>query len=264
MVDRITPVTTEEDKAYIQSHFGIDDAWPVVCEPFIQWIIEDNFKTGRPELEAVGVQFVEDVHPYETMKIRLLNASHSAMGYLGYLAGFEYIYEIATDPSFRKMVQAFMDEEATPVVPEVKGIDLKVYKATLIERFSNPTIKDQAARICLDGSAKMPKFVIPTIIEQLERDGDIKYGTLCVAAWFRYLSGTDESGNKIEIDDPMAELLVQKAQEGGKNPRILLGISEIFPEKLTKNQRFVNLLEEQLVSLYENGARATLEQVLSN
>ena len=262
MVDRITPATTDADRALVRNAFGIEDAWPVVCEPFRQWVIEDQFCDGRPPLEQVGVQIVRDVHPYETMKIRLLNASHSAMGYLGYLAGYTYIYEIMADPAFRTFILGLMDDEVTPILAPVPGVDLDAYKNTLLERFANPTIKDQATRICLDGSAKLPKFILPTIREQLARGGSVKRLSLAVASWCRFLAGTDEQGKPIAIEDPMAEALQRQAQAAGRDPRPFLAMREIFGDDLPQSAVFVEQVGAALHSLYDVGARATLARYI--
>lgn len=262
MVDRITPATTDADRTLVREVFGIEDAWPVVTEPFRQWVIEDRFCDGRPQFEKVGVQMTSDVHPYETMKLRLLNASHSAMGYLGYLAGFEYIYEIMADPQFRKYIRDLMNEEVTPILEPVPGVDLDEYKEILIERFANPTIKDQASRICLDGSAKMPKFILPSIREQLARGGSVTRLSLAVASWCRFLAGTDEQGKPIEIQDPMADQLRQQAKTAGKDPRPFLGTREIFGNDLPQSPVFVEQVGNALQSLYDVGAKATLAKYL--
>ena len=161
MVDRITPQTTDADRAMVAQVFGIADAWPVMTEPFRQWVIEDTFAYGRPPLEEVGVQIVPDVHPYETMKLRLLNASHQALAYLGYLAGHRYVHDAAADPALRTLIARMMDEEVTPLLPPVPGVDLVDYKRSLLERFSNPKIKDTLARLAFAGSDRMPKFLLP-------------------------------------------------------------------------------------------------------
>ena len=257
MVDRITPATTEEDRTMVRQKFGIDDAWPVVCEPFRQWVVEDDFCNGRPQWERLGVQMTNDVLPYELVKLRLLNASHSAMGYLGYLAGFAYIHEIIVDPHFELYVRTLMDREVTPLLKEVPGIDLDDYKRTLIDRFANPAIKDTAARICLDGSSKLPKFILPSISEQLALGGPIKMLTLVVASWIRYLNGTDESGQPIVIDDPLAEKLTSLAKAGGRDPSNLLNVRELFGD-LGQSKIFVGQLSKTLEQLYADGARATL------
>ncbi|MBP1665501.1 MAG: mannitol dehydrogenase family protein, partial [Bacteroidetes bacterium] len=163
MVDRITPITRQPDIDKLKSVYGIEDNWPVVCEPYIQWITEDKYSNGRPDWESAGVRFVQDVAPYEKMKIRLLNAGHSLLGFTGALHGYTYIHETVHDKLFSILLRKFMDREVTPVLDEVPGIDLNKYKDTLIERFGNQNIKDQVSRICLQSSAKIPKFLLPTI-----------------------------------------------------------------------------------------------------
>ena len=261
MVDRITPATCDDDRKILENEFGIEDAWPVACEPFRQWVIEERFSNGRPEFERVGVAFTEDVHPYETMKIRLLNGSHSAMGYLGYLAGYRYIHEIMADPEFREYIMRLMREEVAPVLLPVPDVNLKSYKETLLERFANPEIKDQALRICLDGSDKIPKFILPTIRERIERGSSVRLLSLVVAAWFRFLSGSDERGERIPIEDPRAEDLKILAQKGGEDPSALLSRRDLFGE-LGTSSVFLDGLSSHLRSLYSLGARKTLHALL--
>ena len=260
MVDRITPATTDAERQFVRDTYGLDDACPVICEPFRQWVIEDKFCHGRPALEKVGVQFTGNVEPYEKMKIRLLNATHSAMGYLGYLMGYRFIYEIAQAQEFTPYLTSLMDVEVTPLLEKVPGVDFAEYKRSLMQRFANETIKDPALRICMDGSGKMPKFVLPSINEQLERGGPIRRLTLCVASWCRFLSGVDEQGAEIPIQDPQAERLKQAATAGGKNPKQLLQMTDIFGD-LQNNKRFVQELELLLASMYDKGAAKTLEFV---
>lgn len=262
MVDRITPATADTDRAALAETFGIEDAWPVVSEPFVQWVMEDRFCNARPPYEKAGVQMTDDVHPYEMMKIRLLNASHSSLAYLAYLAGITYVHEVMEDAKFNAFVRDLMDREVTPVVPPVPGIDLEDYKRTLMERFSNPAVRDQVARLCLDGSAKLPKFILPTIAEQLRRGGEIKRLCLGIAGWFRYLAGQDEQGRPIEINDPLGERLRAIAASAGDDPMPLLGVKEIFGEELPGNARFVESIRGPLHSLYAQGARATMDSSL--
>ena len=259
MVDRITPATTDPDIKMV-AEFGIEDAFPVVAEPFIQWVIEDHFCAGRPDWEAVGVQMTSDVHSYEMMKIRLLNASHLLIGYLGSLAGYTYVHEVMADPLFQQAVANLM-EEVTPTLQPVPGIDLDNYKKTLIERFANPKIRDQLPRLCLNGAAKMPKFVLGSLRDKLQQDGPIKYLSLTVAAWFRYLNGYDDQGKVISIDDPMADILTQQARSGRSDPQPLLSLSKIFGD-LPQSPRLVEAVASNLRSLYEFGARGTLTQLL--
>jgi mannitol 2-dehydrogenase len=261
MVDRITPQTTDADRIQIENEFGLQDAWPVVCEPFRQWVIEDKFVLGRPPLEDAGVQFTSDVGPYETMKLRLLNASHSAMGYLGYLAGYRYIADVMADPLFQQFIARLMDDEVSPLLPPVPGIDLTEYKKMLIQRFANPTIRDQVSRICLDGSAKMPKFLLPSLREQIARHGPTRLLTLAVAGWFRYLRGTDEQSRPITLEDPMAAILRERALAGGDDPHPLLSLYETFGD-LAQATTWVDELGETLRQLSVHGARETLTQTL--
>ncbi len=256
MVDRITPLTTPAEIEMVAQQFGIDDAFPCVAEPFIQWVIEDNFCAGRPNWESVGVQMTNDVHPYEMMKIRLLNASHMLIGYLGSLAGYTYVYEVMADPLFKQAVANLMDE-ITPTLQPVPGIDLDDYKKTLIERFSNPKIRDQLPRLCLNGSAKIPKFVLGSLRDKLQLGGAIDYLSLTIAAWFRYLNGYDDQNRPISIDDPLADILTQKARSGKTDPAPLLSMVEIFGD-LIQSPRFVETVAHQLSSLYQFGAKETL------
>ena len=244
MVDRITPATTAAEIKMVAEQFGIDDAFPVVAEPFLQWVVEDNFCAGRPDLAAVGVQMTDDVHPYEMMKIRLLNASHLLIGYLGTLAGYTYVHEAMADSSIRQAVDRLM-AEVTPTLQPVPGINLDDYKQTLIERFANPKIQDQLPRLCLNSSAKVPKFILGSLRDALQHSGAIDHMSLAIAAWCRYLKGQDNQGKSIPIDDPMADILTQRARSGGSDPRPLLGLSEIFGN-LQQSSRFVEAVANHL------------------
>ena len=167
MVDRITPVTPDASIAFLKKEYHLKDDWPIVCEPFIQWVIEDDFSNGRPPLEKLGVHFVADVTPYEKMKIRLLNSGHSVLGIPGALHGHQTINACMEDPPFASFMRAFMDKEVSPLLGKVEGIDLTEYKKSLEERFANPNIKDGVSRICSESSAKSPKFLLPTLLENL-------------------------------------------------------------------------------------------------
>ncbi|MES2206541.1 MAG: mannitol dehydrogenase family protein [Pseudomonadota bacterium] len=257
MVDRITPAMTAEARQRFREDYQVDDACPVVCEPFMQWVVEDDFCNGRPPLEKVGVLLTHDVGLYEKMKIRLLNGSHSAMAYLGYLCGYHTIHEIARTPEFESYLKLLMDNEVTPLLPEVPGVDLIQYKKSLMERFSNETIKDQTLRICMDGSGKIPKYILPTIVDQLKVNGSIRLLTLCVASWLRFLNGIDEQGKPIPFADPQAERLTKIAQAARENPVPFLELKDIFGE-LGQSERFVKELSDLLTRLYQHGAHDTL------
>jgi fructuronate reductase/mannitol 2-dehydrogenase len=260
MVDRITPQTTADDRALVADAFGIADGWPVVTEPFKQWVIEDNFSNGRPPLQEVGVQFVTDVHAYETMKLRLLNASHQAMAYLGYLAGYRYAHEVMGDPDFVKLLARFMDDEVTPLLPAVPGIDLAEYKQTLLERFANPKIRDTLARLATDGSDRMPKFVLPSLSEALARGRPHQLLTLVVAGFCRYLRGIDEQGQPIALQDSRADELSKLANEGHVDPRPLLAVRPVFGD-LGENADWVAELRAALRDLDTIGARAIVHRL---
>jgi mannitol 2-dehydrogenase len=263
MVDRITPATTDEHRALVRETFGIDDAWPVMTEPFKQWVIEDHFPQGRPAWEKVGAQMVGDVLPYEKMKIRLLNASHQAMCYIGMLVGHTLAHETMEDARIRKLVETMMDVEVTPHLPAVPGIDLADYKRTLIERFANPAIRDQLARIGTEGSARIPKFVLPSVIDALPRGAPVKLMAFTVAAWFRYLTGKDDNGNALPINDPMEAKLTETARRGGADASAMLGLRELFGDELPKPNAFSEEVGRALKSFYERGANATLERYVA-
>jgi mannitol 2-dehydrogenase len=258
MVDRITPVTTDTDRSVLAEQFGVWDEWPVVCEPFTQWVLEDRFPTGRPPYEAVGVQLVPDVEPYELMKLRLLNASHQGLCYLGYLAGYRYAHEVCSDPLFTGFLLGYMDEEATPTLEPVPGVDLDSYKHQLIERFANPEIRDTLARLCAESSDRIPKWLLPVIRHQLAAGGPIHRSALVVAAWARYAEGIDEDGNQIDIVDRRKDQVMKRAAEQGDDKLAFLRDPTLFGD-LVDDERFTREYVAALDSLHERGARATLE-----
>lgn len=257
MVDRITPVTTDGDRRQLSERFDIQDAWPVVAEPFAQWVLEDRFVTGRPPWEDVGVQLVDHVEPYELMKLRLLNGGHQVISYLGYLVGYRYVHEVCQDPAFGEMLMRYMAREATPTLPSVPGIDLDDYRRTLLDRFSNPHVGDSLARNCTDGSDRIPKFVLPVIRDQLARDGDISVSVAAVAGWARYMEGVDEAGHSIDILDRRSAQLVPRALQQRQDPEALL-VGDVFGD-LGDHPRFVASYREALAALHDRGVRATVE-----
>jgi mannitol 2-dehydrogenase len=260
MVDRITPVTTDEDREEVRARFGVDDRWPVVCEPFTQWALEDSFSDGRPPFEDAGVQVVPDVEPYELMKLRLLNASHQALCYFGYLAGYRLVHDVAQDPLFAGFLLAYMDREATPTLHPVPGIDLDDYKRTLVERFSNAQVRDTVARLCAESSDRIPKWVLPVIRHNLASGGEIDRATAVVASWARYAEGTDEQGRPIEVVDRLAARLTAAAQRQHDEPLAFIADREVFGD-LIDDDRFVSTYRSMLASLHAKGARATLESL---
>jgi mannitol 2-dehydrogenase len=258
MVDRITPVTTDDDRAALRERFGIEDRWPVVCEPFTQWVLEDAFTLGRPPYEDAGVQVVEHVEPYELMKLRLLNASHQALCYFAYLDGYRLVHEAAQDPLYREFLLGYMDSEATPTLAPVPGVDLDDYKRTLIERFSNAEVRDTIARLCAESSDRIPKWLLPVVRAQLERGGPIERSAAVVASWARYAEGVDERGEPIEVVDRLQDRLGEAARRGA-----FLEDRELFGD-LVDDERFVAAYQEALRSLHDRGARATLESIVGD
>ncbi|MCE8032574.1 mannitol dehydrogenase family protein [Billgrantia tianxiuensis] len=261
MVDRITPVTQADDIAELASEFGVEDAWPVVCEPFTQWVLEDHFACGRPALEQVGVQLVEDVVPYELMKLRLLNASHQALCYFGTLAGYRYAHEVCRDPLFVDFLLGYMRHEGSPTLAPVPGVDLEQYRQTLIERFANPEIKDTLARLCAESSDRIPKWLVPVIREQLEAGGEIRRSAAVVASWARYAEGVDEQGEPIAVVDRLKDQLMALAAENRTRPTAFIDNRELFGD-LIEHERFRDAYLTTLESLQERGARATLETLI--
>jgi mannitol 2-dehydrogenase len=259
MVDRITPVTTDEDRAELSRRFGVDDQWPVVCEPFTQWVLEDDF-AERPPLQDVGVQLVEDVEPYELMKLRLLNASHQGLCYFGYLSGYRLVHEVCQDPLFARFLLGYMDEEATPSLEPVPGIDLDAYKHNLIERFSNPQVRDTVARLCAESSDRIPKWLLPVIRHNLASGGEIRRSTGIVASWARYAEGVDEEGKPIEVVDRLRDELVALARTQREDPLAFVSRRDLFGN-LVDDERFVAAYRSALDSLHRKGARRTLEEL---
>jgi mannitol 2-dehydrogenase len=257
MVDRITPATTDEDREELRQNFGIDDGWPVVCEPFTQWVLEDRFGLGRPPLEDAGVQVVEDVEPYELMKLRLLNAGHQGLAYLGHLAGYRLVHDAAQDPLFQQFLLGYMEEEATPTLQPVPGIDLDHYRRDLIARFGNPAIRDTLARLAFDGSERLPKWLLPVLRQNLATGGEVRRSILVVAGWARYCEAVDEEGQPIDIADRRRDRLVANASRQRDEPLAFIADRELFGD-LVDDERFTSLYREALASLHERGARATL------
>jgi len=262
MVDRITPATTDDDRAELAERHGIDDRWPVVCEPYFQWVLEDSFVAGRPRLETVGVQLVDDVRPYELMKLRLLNAGHQALAYFAALAGYELVHEAARDPLFGAFLRAYMDKEATPTLDPVPGIDVDNYKDTLLERFRNPHVGDTVARLCASSSDRIPRWLLPVIRAQLESGGEIRRSAAVVASWARYAEGIDEEGRPIEVVDALRDRLMERAARQRDEPDAFIQ-DELFGD-LADDERFVSAYREALSSLHQHGARATLKSLAAS
>jgi mannitol 2-dehydrogenase len=261
MVDRITPATTPDVIASVERDFGVADQWPVVAEPYTAWVLEDDFADGRPPLQEAGVLLVDDVGPYELMKLRLLNAGHQCLCYFAYLCGYRLVHEAARDPLLAEFLMAYFDSEATPTLRPVPGIDLGDYKRTLIERFANPGVRDTIARLCAYSSDRIPKWLLPVIRANLATGAPIRLASATVASWARYAEGVDERGEPIEVVDQLADSLVPIARSQCAHPTAFIEITAVFGD-LAQAPRFVEAYRWALDSLHRHGARATLEALL--
>jgi mannitol 2-dehydrogenase len=261
MVDRITPVTTPDVIESLASEFGVDDEWPVAAEPFTAWVLEDDFPAGRPPYEDADVLLVEDVTPYELMKLRVLNAGHQALCYFAYLAGYRLVADAAGDPLFAEFLRQYMDSEATPALKPVPGIDLPDFKRTAIERFANPSVRDTIVRLCFGSSDRIPQWLLPVVRENLRTGGPVRLSAATVASWARYAEGVDEQGEPIDVQDQLADQLVPLAKSQLDNPTAFIENTALFGD-LAKDQRFVDDYLWALDSLHRHGARATLEQLV--
>jgi mannitol 2-dehydrogenase len=257
MVDRITPQTTEADRAELSRRFGVDDQWPVLCEPFTQWVLEDNFSDGRPPLQDAGVQIVSDVEPYELMKLRLLNASHQALCYPGSLVGYRFVHEVTSDPLFARFLLDYMTSEAIPTLRPVPGIDLYQYAHQLIERFSNPEVGDTVARLCANASDLIPKFLLPVIRQQLAAGRPFTRSAAVVASWARYAEGTDEDGEPHDLDDALASRLRTAALRQRRDPAAFVEDNRAIFGELADDSRFTGVYTAILTSLLDRGVRET-------
>lgn len=264
MVDRIVPATTDADREMVRTSTGLEDAWPIMTEPFTQWVIEDDFASGRPAFELADAQMVEEVEPFELMKLRMLNGSHSTMAYLGYLAGYQYVNEAIADPAIRTLIHGLMTEEAMPTLP-MDQAELGRYRDQLLTRFANPALKHRTWQIAMDGSQKLPQRLLGTILARSEANQPFTRLALGVAAWMRYVTGIDEQGNAIEVKDPLAVRLRAIADASGKDAAKLvdglLGVSEVFGTRLPSLPGFCEQVTSHLSSLLEKGACATVEAV---
>ncbi len=258
MVDRIVPATADADLAAAAAALGLRDEAPVSAEPFKQWVIEDNFAAGRPEWQDAGAELVGDVAPFEDMKLRLLNASHSAIAYLGYLAGHEFVYQVMAQPDFVRVVRGLM-AEAAPTLRLPPGVDVAGYQAALLERFANPAIKHKTWQIAMDGSQKLPQRLLGSVRDNLAAGRPVRHLALAVAAWMRYAGGVDEKGQAIDVRDPLvAKFKALSGNDAATRTRGFFGMREIFGEDLPKVAAFTDAVTAALDQLMKRGAAATV------
>ena len=263
MVDRIVPRTTDADRARISARLGVEDAWPVIGEPFLEWVVEDRFANGRPDWTAGGARFVEQAEPFERLKLRMVNGSHSALAYLGAMAGLRTVDRAMTEPALRSYIDALMREEIAPTLPAMQDIDLDAYRVRLLQRFSNPALQHQTGQIAMDGSQKLPQRLLGTVRDRLAAGLPIDRLALAVAAWICYLRGVDETGAGHEIQDPLAAALAARRAQadaaGSVQHRIAVftGFAPVFGE-LGGEPRFVRAVAHCAGLLEERGVMATL------
>ena len=265
MVDRIVPAMTAETLDKIEQLTGVRDPAGVACEPFRQWVIEDNFVAGRPEWEKAGAELVADVLPFEEIKLRMLNGSHSFLAYLGYLSGYQHINECMEDEHFRRAARALMLEEQAPTL-NVTGVDLTRYADMLIARYSNTGLRHRTWQIAMDGSQKLPQRMLDSVRWHLVHHHRFDLLALGVAGWMRYVGGVDEQGNRIDVSDPLLPVLqnaVMQSAEGEARVKALLGVEAIFGNELPHEPLFVAQVTQAYLSLLENGAKATVARYIS-
>ncbi|XHA15167.1 mannitol dehydrogenase family protein [Citrobacter farmeri] len=265
MVDRIVPAATEESLAEITRELGVADPCAISCEPFIQWVIEDNFVAGRPAWEAAGVQMVSDVRPWEEMKLRMLNGSHSFLAYLGYLSGFQHINECMQDSAFREAAYRLMMNEQAPTL-SITGVDLTGYAQSLIERFANPALKHKTWQIAMDGSQKLPQRMLAGIRLHLARESAWPLLALGVAGWMRYVSGIDDAGSTIDVRDPLSDKIRSIVAASHEDQRVvaLLSLQEVFGNDLPHNPAFVQAIETAWQRIAQRGAHQAVIDTLKN
>lgn len=258
MVDRITPVTAASDRRWLRDSTGIDDLWPVVCEPFRQWVMEDDFAGGRPPWDEVGALFTDHIEDWELYKLRLLNAGHSCMAYLAAQAGLTYVHEAMTVPPMAGFLEELLIREALPTLVEIPGHPREQYIASVLERFANPGIRDQIARVCIDGSAKFPAFVIPTVVRQLETGGPINHVATALAAWARYLGVVDPSAQAFDRNAAVAR---HHASAALADPMAFLEFDAVFPAPIRNSARFGTEFSSAYRRIAETGPIATLQSI---
>jgi len=262
MVDRITPATTDRERALLEERFGISDNWPVFCEPFRQWVLEDRFSAGRPALEDVGVTFTPHVAAFELMKLRILNGGHAAIAYPAALLGIHFVHDAMAEPLVRGFLDKLEAEEIIPHVPPVPGVDLTAYYRLIASRFANPDVGDTIPRLAQDGSNRQPKFILPSTRERLRAGGDVTGLALESALWCRYCAATTDAGAVFELNDPNAERLTPAALAAREEPGAFLALRDIFGD-LAEAPQFRSRFATALNHLWREGTRATLHRYLN-
>jgi fructuronate reductase len=265
MVDRIVPATTADDRAEAARLLGFEDRGVVVTEPFRQWVVEDHFAAGRPAWERAGAVLTADVAPYEAMKLRLLNGSHSTLAYLGALAGHAHVADAMADPGIAGVVAHLMADDVEPTLAVPDGFDVASYQRELIERFHNPALRHRTVQIAMDGTQKLPQRLLGTIADRLAAGAEPRFACLGVAAWMRYVwTAQAEDGSPLPVDDPMADRLRELTADAATPEaaaEALLSLKEVFGEGLPANEGFVDLVTESLEALTKGGVSAATASV---
>jgi len=261
MVDRITPATSDRERKMLADDFGIEDNWPVFCEAFKQWVVEDDFPAGRPPLEQVGVQFVTDVAPFELMKIRILNGGHATIAYPAALLDIHFVHEAMENDLVRRFLDKVEHDEIIPIVPPVPETNLEDYFRQIDSRFANPKIGDTVTRLCLDGANRQPKFILPSVRDRLAAGGGVAGLALVSALWCRYCYGETDSGAPIAPNDNDWDRLQAAARQARTHPAAWLAMADIYGE-LAQSQSFAAAFASALQSLWANGTKATLTAYL--
>lgn len=266
MVDRIVPRTTDADRASISESLGLTDAWPVLGEPFLDWAVEDTFAAGRPDWTVGGARFVAHAEPFEKLKLRMVNGTHSSLSYLGAMAGWATVDRAVAEPAMQAYLRRLMQEEIEPTLPALPGLDLAEYRERLLARYANPALKHQTRQIAMDGSQKLPQRLLGTVRDRLAAGQSVERLALGVAAWMHYLRGVDEAGNPYSIQDPMAPRLAEALAQASKleDPTartlaFMRGVP-VFAE-LAEQAPFVSAVARHWDSLLRLGVSATLEQI---
>jgi fructuronate reductase len=262
MVDRIVPATEDADIDALAARTGLVDRAMVKAEPFWQWVIEDRFAGPRPDFESAGVQLAADIAPWEAAKLRLLNGAHSAIAWLGGLAGIDYVHEVVAIPAYARFLEALWDEAAATLSPP-PGLDIAAYRRALMARFANPGLPHRTRQIAIDGSQKLPQRLLAPIADRLARGQGIAALALAVAGWMRWQSGRTDAGAAFAVDDPLAGETARRLaglDDPGARARALLAIGAIFPPSLAADPRFADHVSRQLTRLAAVGARATIEE----
>jgi fructuronate reductase len=264
MIDRIVPQTTDEDRAIAKAALHLEDAWPIATEPFTQWVIEDRFPEGRPAWEHFGAELVADVAPYEAMKLKLLNASHTSLAFLGSLAGYRTVADAMNDPVISDFIARFMAEDVTPVLTIPPGADVNAYAASLVERFRNPALKHRLEQIASDSSQKIPQRLLGTARDRLAKGLPLGRLAFSIAAFILYARGVDEHGQTLLLKDPMAEDPHQSIASAGDSPdamaNALLTKTAIFGP-LGQAPAFAGPIHDALKALQSKGVRGALAMV---